>query len=145
MNVCVASTETDIAACYPVMRELRPHLQEHEFVSQVQRQMHHHGYTLVYIAASEQIAAVAGYRLIETLSWGRTLYVDDLITSSSVRKQGYGGRLMDSLMQTARDLSCAQFHLDSGMQRHDAHRLYLNHALQINAHHFSAVLKPRPE
>lgn len=140
MNVCVASTETEIAACYPVMHELRPHLEKNEFVSQVQRQMQNHGYTLVYIAASEQIVAAAGYRIIETLSWGRALYVDDLITLSSARKQGYGGRLLDSLMQTARDLSCAQFHLDSGMHRHEAHRLYLNHALQINAHHFSAAL-----
>ena len=142
MNVCVASTETEIAACYPVMHQLRPHLEENEFVSQVQRQMHKHGYTLVYIAASEQIVAAAGYRVIESLSWGRALYVDDLITLSSARKQGYGGRLLDWLMQTARELSCAQFHLDSGMHRHEAHRLYLNHALQINAHHFSAALEP---
>ncbi len=143
MNVCVASTETDIAACYPVLHELRPHLQEHEFVSRVQRQMHNHGYTLLYIAVSAHVVAAAGYRLIETLSWGRTLYVDDLITLSNARTQGYGGKLMDSLMQTARDLSCDQFHLDSGMQRHDAHRLYLNHGLQINAHHFSALLNPK--
>ncbi|MHB1656211.1 MAG: GNAT family N-acetyltransferase [Burkholderiales bacterium] len=140
MNVCVALTETEIAACYPVMRELRPHLEETGFVSQVQRQMQNHGYTLAYIAASEQIVAAAGYRVIESLSWGRALYVDDLITLNSARKHGYGGRLLDWLMQTARDLSCAQFHLDSGMHRHDAHRLYLNHGLQINAHHFSVVL-----
>ncbi|HET9112441.1 MAG TPA: GNAT family N-acetyltransferase [Burkholderiales bacterium] len=142
MNVCVASTETEIAACFPVMHELRPHLEENEFVSRVQRQMQNHGYTLTYLAASGRIVAVAGYRVIETLSWGRTLYVDDLATLSSARKQGYGGRLLDSLMQTARDLSCVQFHLDSGMHRHDAHRLYLNHGLQINALHFSAALKP---
>ena len=34
-----------------------------------------------------------------------------------------------------------QVHLDSGPQRHDAHRLYLNHGFKIIGHHLALNLK----
>ena len=140
MDICVAHTEAEIEACFPAFHELRLHLSEQEFVAQVQRQMKNHGYVLVYIVSQGQVVAAAGYRLVEFLGWGRVFYVDDLITMDSFRKLGYGGKLLDWLMEQAKELSCDQFHLDSGVHRHDAHRLYLNRKLQISSHHFSKAL-----
>lgn len=140
MEVYIASTEAEIDTCFPTFHELRPHLSPDNFVAQVQRQMNNHGYVLVYMANEGQVVAAAGYRIAEFLAWGRTFYVDDLITLSTVRKQGYGGVLLDWLMKKANDLSCDQFHLDSGCQRHDAHRLYMCRKMQISSHHFSKVL-----
>jgi GNAT superfamily N-acetyltransferase len=122
------------------MRELRPHLSEAGFVEQVQRQMKNHGYVLVYVASQNEVVAVAGYRVAEFLAWGRTFYVDDLVCRSAFRERGYGGKLLDWLLEKARELSCDQFHLDSGVTRHDAHRLYLGRKLQISSHHFSMEL-----
>jgi GNAT superfamily N-acetyltransferase len=119
------------------MHELRPHLTETDFVSRVQRQMKNHGYVLVYVASQNEIVAVAGYRVAEFLAWGRTFYVDDLVCRSAFRERGYGGKLLDWLLEKAKELSCDQFHLDSGVTRHDAHRLYLGRKLQISSHHFS--------
>jgi GNAT superfamily N-acetyltransferase len=76
-------------------------------------------------------------RDLECLSWGRVLYIDDLISDASTRKNGYGGKLLKWTIQHARDASCDQVHLDSGPQRHDAHRLYLNHGFKIIGHHFA--------
>ena len=140
VDICVADTEAEIAACFPAFHELRPHLPEKGFVAQVQRQMKNHGYVLVYISSHGQVVAAAGYRVAESLAWGRTLYVDDLITLAASRKRGYGGKLLDWLMEKAKELSCDQFHLDSGVHRHDAHRLYLSRKLQLSAHHFSKEL-----
>lgn len=140
MDIRPATTEKEIRACFPAMHELRPHLEENTFVAQVQRQQRNHGYELVYIAAEGQVVAVAGYRVAEFLAWGKTFYVDDLVTSSSGRKHGHGGRLLDWLIAKAQALGCQQFHLDSGMQRHDAHRLYLNKKLHITSHHFAKAL-----
>jgi hypothetical protein len=36
---------------------------------------------------------------------------------------------------------CDQVHLDSGPQRHDAHRLYLNHGMKIIGYHFALNLQ----
>lgn len=140
MDIRVASTEAEIRACFPTLHELRSHLSEHEFVARVQRQMKNHGYVLVYVLSSNQIVAAAGYRIAEFLAWGRIFYVDDLISRSAFRKRGYGGMLLDWLLDKAMELSCDQFHLDSGVTRHDAHRLYLSRKLQISSHHFSKEL-----
>ncbi|TPW11474.1 MAG: GCN5-like N-acetyltransferase [Halothiobacillaceae bacterium] len=140
MDIKTAQVIGDIIACYPVMRELRPHLTEEQFVTQVERQREHHGYALVYIKVGDRIVAAAGYRIAEFLAWGRVFYVDDLVTLSSARSQGYGGKLLDGLIDRAQQLGCQQFHLDSGVQRHDAHRLYLGRRLQISSHHFSKEL-----
>ena len=140
VEIHLAETASEIASCYPVLRELRPHLTLTDLVEQVQRQMKNYGYVLVYVIAQDQVVAVAGYRVAEFLAWGRTFYVDDLVTQSDTRKHGYGGALLDWLLQQAKTLSCNQFHLDSGVTRHDAHRLYLGRKLQISSHHFAVEL-----
>lgn len=140
VDIRIAHTEAEIAACFPAFHELRPHLSEKNFVAQVQRQAQNHGYVLVYIAAQDRVVAATGYRVAEFLAWGRAFYVDDLITLSASRRLGYGGRLLDWLLERAQQLSCDQFHLDSGVQRYDAHRLYLGRKLQISSHHFSKEL-----
>jgi GNAT superfamily N-acetyltransferase len=141
MDIKIAIDEPEIKACFPAMRELRPHLSENDFVAQVQRQMHNHDYILVYLVAEEQIVAVAGYRVAEFLAWGRVLYVDDLVCRAAFQQHGYGGTLLDWLMAQAKTLCCDQFHLDSGMHRYNAHRLYLNRKLQITSHHFAKELR----
>lgn len=141
MKIASAETKEDIRACFPVLRELRPHLDEASLVAQVQRQIQHHGYTLVYgVDEQGEIVAAAGFRIAEFLAWGKTFYLDDLITRESARKHGYGSTLLDWLIEHARSLGCVQFHLDSGVQRHDAHRLYLSRKLQITSHHFAKLL-----
>ena len=140
MNIRIINNEFDLAACFPTMRELRPNLTETEFVTQAQRQMQNHGYVLVSLGDRDQIVAVAGYRIAEFLAWGRAFYVDDLICRSAFRNRGYGGQLLDWLLDKAEEAGCTQFHLDSGVHRHDAHRLYLGRKLHISSHHFSKEL-----
>ncbi|MBK7543389.1 MAG: GNAT family N-acetyltransferase [Candidatus Competibacteraceae bacterium] len=143
MEIQIASKESEIVACFLIVRELRPHLTQSEFLAQVRRQMQNHGYVLVALAAREEIVAAAGYRIAEFLAWGRVFYVDDLICRSAFRKHGYGGQLLDWLLDRAKEAGCTQFHLDSGAHRHDAHRLYLSRKLQISSHHFSKELSDR--
>ena len=98
--------------------------QREEFVSRIRRQQQGSGYELAYLAAGT-VKAVAGFRISENLAWGKFLYVDDLVAGSSDRSQGYGGILFDWLVDYARAAGCDEFHLDSGVQRFDAHRFYL--------------------
>jgi predicted GNAT superfamily acetyltransferase len=92
MEIRIAKSDTEIAACYPVIRELRPHIAEKSFVSRVRAQ-EKSGYMLIYVQVSGSPAAVAGFRLGENLAWGRFLYVDDLVTHSSQRSRGFGAAL----------------------------------------------------
>jgi GNAT superfamily N-acetyltransferase len=121
------------------MVELRTHLVRDEFVERVARQRVT-GYHLVYAEEAGQVRAVAGYRVLECLAWGRFLYVDDLVTRAADGRRGYGGRLLTWLTEEARRQGCAELHLDSGVQRFDAHRFYLKHGLDITCHHFGRRL-----
>lgn len=140
-----AQTDAEIAACFATIHFLRPHLIEAEFVPRVRRQQTQ-GYQLLYIAEEEgghagDVAACAGFRFIDMLYSGRQLYIDDLITRPTSRKSGYAGQLLDWLIAHARETNCDQVHLDSGYQRNDAHRLYLNKGFVLASHHFSIPLK----
>lgn len=140
MDIHLCRSDAEIRACFAAMHDLRPHLTEETFVAQVKRQRENHGYTLVAAIAAGQTVAVAGYRVAEYLAWGRVLYIDDLVTPTTQRKAGHGGALLDWLLARAHELGCTQLHLDSGVQRHDAHRLYLGRKLQITSHHFAKAL-----
>ena len=135
-----AVTSEEIHKCYKVMHQLRPHLEEKVFVEQVARQMRE-GYRLVYVEENNQAQALAGFRILEFLAWGKVLYIDDLITDIEGRRKGHGGKLLKWLIAQAKLAGCDQVHLDSGPQRHDAHRLYLNHGFRLNSHHFALDLK----
>lgn len=131
-----ATSDEALRACFPVIHELRPHLTEAAFLAQVRRQEAASGYRLMYLEQEGRVVAAAGYRIAEFLAWGKALYVDDLATLSTARRQGHAGILLDWLIAEARAQGCAEFHLDSGVQRHDAHRLYLGRKLRISSHHF---------
>lgn len=138
-RIRLAEARDEIARCFPVMVELRPHLEAEAFVEQVLRQQRD-GYRLAYVEDAGEVRACTGYRLSESLSWGRFMYVDDLVTASSARSKGYGGELLDWLVAQAHEQGCAQFHLDSGVQRFGAHRFYLTKRMDIIAHHFALKL-----
>jgi len=136
-----AKTTQEIQACYPLMHQLRPHLTDVEaFIAQTERQLAM-GYSLVYIQEENAIKALAGFRFLEFLAWGKVLYIDDLITDSESRNKGHGGTLLKWIIEQAKEKMCDQVHLDSGPHRHEAHKLYLNHDFKIIAHHFALTLK----
>lgn len=140
MPIALATTREEILRCFPVMAELRPHLKESEFVARVKRQQRA-GYHLASLSEKGKVLAVAGYRYSESLSWGKFMYVDDLVTSETSRSHGYGQRLIKWLVNQAKSHDCDQFHLDSGVQRFGAHRFYLASRLDIIAYHFAMKLK----
>ena len=138
-RIRLAGTREEVARCHAVMHELRPHLELGTFVEQVLRQQAE-GYRLAYLEDADAVQACAGFRISESLSWGRFLYVDDLVTASSARSRGFGAELLAWLVAHARAAGCAQFHLDSGVQRFAAHRFYLRERMDIIAHHFALQL-----
>jgi GNAT superfamily N-acetyltransferase len=84
--------------------------------------------------------AVAGFRVGESLAWGRFLYVDDLVTLPAHRSQGYGSGLLAWLRAYAAQAGCGQLHLDSGVQRKDAHRFYEREGMTAAALHFAQTI-----
>lgn len=129
-----------LKAAFKVMVELRPHLALEQFLALV-GDMRAEGYCLAGVFDDKTLQAVAGYRVQTMLVRGRSLYVDDLVTTVAMRGKGYGKLLLDWLMREARRQKCNEFHLDSGVQRFGAHAFYFSRGLHISAYHFVAALK----
>src|SRR5262245_35009665 len=138
-SIALATTEKQIRSCFPVMAQLRPHVTEPEFVARVKKQQRE-GYELAFLSDCRQVKAVAGFRVGNSLAWGKFLYVDDLVTDEVFRSRGHGQQLFDWLVREARKRACDQFHLDSGVQRFGAHRFYLRNRMDILAYHFTLKL-----
>jgi GNAT superfamily N-acetyltransferase len=124
----------------PVLQELRPHLDDAARRA-VQAEGAPQGYRFTALLDDDGAClGVAGWRLVATAAFGRKLYVDDLVTASAARSTGVGRTLLAHLEQRARDAGCTVLDLDSGVQRHDAHRFYLRERLHISSHHFTRRL-----
>ena len=140
MKIAPAESDADIARCFAVMVQLRPHLVATEFVARIRRMLGE-GFHLAFLEDDGgTIRAVAGYRYWNKLFAGKALYVDDLVTDTAARSCGHGGRLLAWLAQEAKRHECAQLELDSGVQRFDAHRFYFRERMHISSYHFSRSL-----
>jgi len=74
-----AVTDADIASCFVVLQQLRPHLAgAADLLARVRRQ-EAEGYQLLIASHGECIVGAAGYRIQENLIRGRFAYVDDLV------------------------------------------------------------------
>lgn len=128
-----------LKTAFKVMAELRPHLDLEKFLALV-GEMRTEGYRIAGLFDGKNVQAVAGYRLQTMLVRGRSLYVDDLVTTAGMRGRGYGKLLLDWLMREARRQRCNEFHLDSGVQRFAAHAFYFSRGLHISGYHFVTAL-----
>lgn len=139
MSVSLVKTKEEIEKCFEVMVFLRPHLIKEEFVDKVHSQFDQ-GYQIACIFKDDNAVSLIGYRFLETMAWGRILYIDDLITHPEHKKCGYASQLLNWALAKAKQAQCDQVHLDSGYQRNDAHRLYLNKGFDMTSHHFSMLV-----
>lgn len=138
-TIRTAMTDDDVRRCFPVMAQLRPHLNADGFVPRV-RSMQQEGFELAFLEEDGEVRAVAGFRCHDLLFSGRTLYVDDLVTDGRQRSRGHGAALLGWLEEEARARGCATLTLDSGVQRTEAHRFYFRQRMSIVGYHFSLPL-----
>ena len=135
-----AESDEEIARCYPVMAHLRPHVPQAEFLGRVRAQQAQ-GFRLAFVEDGGTVVAVAGYRVMEMLASGRTMYVDDLVTDETQRSRGYGKTMLDWLQAQAHAEGCETFSLDSGTHRHEAHAFYFRERMRVTSFHFAKKVK----
>ncbi|MDC8830938.1 GNAT family N-acetyltransferase [Alteromonas gilva] len=126
-----------------LMQQLRPQYPT-ETLSALLAQQVDDGYKMVLAQnAQHQIVGIAGYVLGHKLAWGHYLYIDDLVVDEHHRGQRVGQALLDFCQSLATQHHCDSLHLDSGSQRHRAHKFYLGQGMHISSFHFTqAVNQP---
>jgi GNAT superfamily N-acetyltransferase len=123
----------------PVLSELRQQLTA-ESLTAVYAEGYPQGLRFLAAYDGDRCVGVAGWRIMALTFATRKLYVDDLVTTAEGRSRGVGHALLAELETRARDAGCTVIDLDSGVQRHDAHRFYLRERMHISSHHFTKAL-----
>jgi len=139
-EIALAETREDIAATWPIMRQLRPHLDAGGYLAIVLRLRTERDFRLARMSVDGRIVAVAGLRFGEWLHGGRYLEIEDFVTSEDCRSQGYGGELFDWIAALGREAGCRHLRLLSGVRRETAHRFYRRQGMSLDAYYFSLDL-----
>jgi GNAT superfamily N-acetyltransferase len=140
IDIALAETPADISATWPVMRQLRPHLDPEAYLAQVLRLQAERDFRLARMAVGGTIVVVAGLRFGEWLHGGRYLEIEDFVTGEECRSQGYGGAFFDWIAALGREAGCRHLRLTSGVQREAAHRFYRRKGMSLGAYYFSLDL-----
>ena len=140
IDILQAETDAQIAATFPVMQQLRPHLAQDGYVPLIRELMASDGLRLTAVVEGGTVRAVAAWRLMTMLYCGRLLYVDDRIADQHSRSRGHGARLIAHLKQQARALGCSEIQLISNTKREQAHRFYFREGFGIECFHFRLPL-----
>jgi GNAT superfamily N-acetyltransferase len=139
-DISLAETEDEISATWPVMRQLRPHLDGAGYLALVQRLRTEQDFRLARMRADGEIVAVAGLRIGEWLHGGRYLEIEDFVTAAACRSRGHGRVFFDWIAEFARHQGCRHLRLTSGVQREAAHRFYRRQGMSLDAYYFSIDL-----
>ena len=141
VGIVEIADEAGLAACWPVMHQLRPHLASvDEFKARVARQRANAGYRLFASMAGGRPVALAGFRVMDNLVHGLHLYVDDLVTDEALRSSGHGAALIKRLEQEAAALGCKRLTLDTPMSNSLGHRFYFRCGLLATALRFGVPI-----
>lgn len=124
MRIAELTSGAELRAAWPVMRELRGHLDEEQWL-ELTRLMAADGYRLLSLQDDDgAILALAGIRVATNLYYGRHVWVYELVTTGGARSKGHGRMLLGHVEEIAAAEGCEMVALSSGLQRADAHRFY---------------------
>jgi GNAT superfamily N-acetyltransferase len=135
-EIQLAGTDAEIAATFDLMAQLRPHLRRPKYMPLIRSMTRECGYRLAVLRDGGSVCAVAGFRITRSLAWGQYVYIDDLICDEHKRSHGHGAALLEWIARLGKAQGCTELHLDSGVQRHGAHRFYLCNRMDITCYHF---------
>ena len=117
-------SKNEIVEAFPVMKQLRTHLDEQEYLNLVLDAQENDRYKMYALIEENQIVAVIGFKPMITLYYGRFVWICDLVTDARKRSIGYGEQLLTYVHRWAKENNYETVALSSGLQREDAHRFY---------------------
>ncbi|GLY12624.1 MULTISPECIES: GNAT family N-acetyltransferase [Bacillaceae] len=124
LTISELQSQKEILEAFPVMNQLRTHLDEKAYLDLVIEAKEKDMYRLFALYDQGEIVAVTGFKPMITLYYGRFVWVCDLVTDNNKRSNGYGDKLLSYVHEWAKENGYQSVALSSGLQRTDAHRFY---------------------
>ncbi|WP_044339267.1 GNAT family N-acetyltransferase [Rossellomorea aquimaris] len=126
LTVKELNSKGEILKAFSVMSQLRTHLDENTYLELVLEAKDIDRYRLVALVDGDEIVAVAGFKPMTTLYYGRFVWVCDLVTNQNYRSKGYGEKLLSWVNDWGKENDFESVALSSGLNRTDAHRFYVD-------------------
>lgn len=124
MEIKLCSSEKDFEAAFPVMKELRPHLNYDQYRSLTQAASKADQYQIYMAIDGAEIVGTMGVRLLYDFVHGKHLYIDDLVTTEKCRSKGIGAKLLKFSEQLAKEFGCQGLRLSTGIANESGKRFY---------------------
>lgn len=139
MDIRECSTEQEILATYPVIRQLYG-IRDDEYLAFIQ-EMKATDYRIVAAFSGNAPVAVVGFRVGRRLYCGKYLHIDNLIIDETHRGQGFARGLVRWLEAEAKRLDCDTLLADTYVDNNPAQRLFLNEGFHIRGFHLKKNTK----
>lgn len=123
-RIFTAKSKEELEKCYPVMKELRPHLSLEDYMAIYEDSHKSDGYEIVAIEDQGKIMAVMGYRFLSDFVRGKHVYVDDLVSTESTRSQGLGAELLKFAEGIAKQTGCKSLRLCAALENERGIQFY---------------------
>jgi len=107
-----------------LFQQLRPHLENKEKFLEAFGLAQKSEIKFWALYQKEKVKGIISYRVMFNLYLGEHMVIDDLIVDKKVRGEGIGTKLMEKVIQIAKEKNIKIIKLDSGLQRTQAHNFY---------------------
>ncbi|WP_035512634.1 GNAT family N-acetyltransferase [Halalkalibacillus halophilus] len=124
LKVQELQTQNEILEAFPVMNQLRTHLDKESYLELILEAQEKDRYKLFALIDEDEMVAVIGFKPMITLYYGRFVWVCDLVTNQQKRSKGYGEILLNHIHEWAKNNGYESVALSSGLSRSEAHRFY---------------------
>ncbi len=135
MNIVECNSDTEVMSTYPVMSQLRPHVEEGDYLNLI-REMEGQGGQLIAAMEGGSVVGCAFFRQETRLFTGPMVYVDDLVSDQSQRSKGVGHALVEWMSDFCRARGIKNLVLDSAVHRGQGHKFYFREGFTITSFNF---------
>jgi len=129
----------ELLMAWPIVRQLRDALSENEYLARVAA-ARREGYQLFVLMQDELPVGAIGWRIVNDLASGKSLYVDDLVVDAAERSRSFGSALIGFARERARNENCDAIRLSSNLSRVRAHTFYEREGFDRRGYAFRLVL-----
>ncbi|MBC7457950.1 MAG: GNAT family N-acetyltransferase [Bdellovibrionaceae bacterium] len=133
LQLNLINTPENLKRCFRIMKELRPHLEYQAFADIYEYAHEADGYEIVGLEKDGQIVAVMGYRFLYDYVHGKHVYIDDLVTTESVRSKGAGSQLLKYAESIAQQHNCMNLRLCTGIENEQGKKFYERNGWNVRA------------
>lgn len=123
-RIFTVDNKIDLERCYPVMKELRPHLRFEDYISIYKESHSSDGYQIVAIEDKGKILAVMGYRFLSDYVRGKHVYIDDLVSTENARSNGLGAELLKFAEEIGKHAGSQSLRLCTGIENERGVKFY---------------------